>query len=617
MIIFYIVNSISLEVGQVMTIENLNINIMKTSGLLFIILFLGNLFIAQSQSTIQNPTGRKTKSLNGHWQTLADQFSKSPWEKARKVYEDWTPEKRWERVEYAFTNLQRLHVPGDWNTQNDEFYYYEGSMWYKQEFDYNLEKGKKLFVYFEGANYKAKVFLNGKLIGEHKGGFTPFHFDITKDILKENNKLIVCVNNERKSTNIPAMDFDWWNYGGITRNVYLLEVNNNYIQDYKIQLDQDDKNKIIGNISTSVGLKDVKIRIPELNKVEILRTKNGKAGFEFIAENIEYWSPDNPKLYRIELINNHDTLVDHIGFRTIKTDGNKILLNGEEIYLKGISIHEEAPYKTGRITNKNEIETLFSWAKELGCNYVRLAHYPHNEFTVKLADKMGLMVWSEVPLWQNINFNSEKTKAFATQFVDDMLARDKNRAAIIIWCIANETRISEERNKFLTSLVDRIHENDPGRLVAAALHKQIVDEHTVNVHDPLGDALDIIGMNEYLGWYTGKPTEFHKVSWQTSYPDKPHLISEFGAGAKQGFHGDSLTVWTEEYQEFIYKQQIKMLKDIDFVKGMSPWILMDFRSPGRFLNGIQDDFNRKGIISETGIKKKAFYVLQNYYRKRE
>jgi beta-glucuronidase len=258
---------------------------------------------------------------------------------------------------------------------------------------------------------------------------------------------------------------------------------------------------------------------------------------------------------------------------------------------------------------------LLGWAKELGCNFVRLAHYPHNENMVRLADEMGLMVWAEIPVYWTVLFDNKETYHNAEDQLIELIRRDHNRASVIIWSMANETPVSEARLAFIRNLVKTTRDLDPTRLVSAALevHHDPGREHTATITDPLSEYLDLVSFNQYLGWYSRETPELcSRMTWEINQ-DKPVIISEFGAGALQGYHGDSLTRWTEEYQEYLYRETLSMLEQIDQLRGMSPWILADFRSPRRFLPVIQDGWNRKGLISETANRKKAFNILLEYY----
>ena len=222
-------------------------------------------------------------------------------------------------------------------------------------------------------------------------------------------------------------------------------------------------------LSGSSANDEVTISIPELDINKKIRVdKTGKSDFTIRAKPV-LWTPDNPKLYDINIKTNDDIINDKIGFRTIATTGSKFLLNGKAIFLKGISIHEEAPYKTGRVTSSDECRILLHWAKELGCNFIRLAHYPHNEDMVREAEKMGLLVWSEIPVYWTILYENEKTYVNAENQLEEMISRDKNRAAIAMWSIANETPVSTSRNIFLSKLAKRARSIDNTRLITAAI----------------------------------------------------------------------------------------------------------------------------------------------------
>jgi beta-glucuronidase len=303
-----------------------------------------------------------------------------------------------------------------------------------------------------------------------------------------------------------------------------------------------------------------------------------------------------------------------MGFRTIETRGTQILLNGKPVFLRGISIHAEAPYRTGRAYSVKDAETLLGWAKELGCNFVRLAHYPHDETMLRAADRMGLMVWSENPVYWALQFDNPKVQAKAEQQLEEEIDTSRNHAAIVLWSMANETPNTPARTQFIATLAERARGLDGTRLITAALLVR-AQGTTKIVDDPLGKALDVVGVNEYIGWYEEHPETADVTQWDIHY-DKPLIVSEFGADARAGLHGGENERWTEEYQANVYRHQLPMLNKIPQLRGMSPWLLMDFRSPNRPLSGIQDEFNRKGLISEQGQKKKAFYVLQKAYEDR-
>jgi beta-glucuronidase len=515
-----------------------------------------------------------------------------------------------------------MNVPGDWNSQSEQLLYYEGSIWYKHSFEYEKSAPEnRVFIHFGAVNYRADVYLNGHKLGTHTGGFTPFSFEVTDLLRPANNFLIVKADNRRYRDAVPTLNTDWWNYGGITRDVRIVETPNTFISDYKVQLKKGDPETLTGymilNGPEESGT-EVSLSIPELNLEQGFTTDaSGKVAFEITMQGIQYWSPENPHLYEVRLSSGADVLKDRIGLRSIEVRGADILLNGKSVFLRGISIHEENPLRGGRAYCREDAEMLLGWAKELECNYVRLAHYPHNEHMLRVADELGLMVWAEIPVYWTVLFDQEETYRNAENQLKEMIFRDKNRASVIIWSMANETPVTEARLEFIRHLAESARTLDPTRLVSAALevHHDPDIRYHATITDPLSQYLDLVSFNQYQGWYSGETTGIcAKMDWEITQ-DKPVVISEFGAGALQGYHGDSLTRWTEEYQEYLYEETLKMLGQIDQLRGMSPWILADFRSPRRFLPVIQEGWNRKGLISETATRKKAFYVLQDYYRK--
>ncbi len=570
---------------------------------------------AQQPGPIQNTDGRKTISLDGEWKMIVDPYESGYYDyryqpSGNGYFKNAKPKNKSELIEYDFDKSGSLKVPGDWNTQSDQLFFYEGTVWYKKSFDYQRRGDTRLFVYFGAANYFADVYLNGEKIGQHEGGFTPFNFELTKLVRDTGNFLVVKVDNKRRRDAVPTLMTDWWNYGGLTRNVKLVETPATFVHDYFVQLKKGTRDRITGWVKLNGDKlsRQVRVRIPEAGIDRTFTTDaNGFATIDFSA-NLRLWSPEDPKLYDVWI----DEVRDQIGFRSIETRGAEILLNGRPIFLRGICMHEEAPLRGGRANGSEDARMLLGWARELGANFVRLAHYPHNEFTIREADRLGILLWSEIPVYWTILWENPATLENARNQLSEMIARDKNRAAVVIWSVANETPLSDARLTFLKNLVSHARSLDPGRLISAAMERHYVNNTTQMIDDPLGEFLDVLGCNEYVGWYDGLPEKADRLEWKTRY-DKPLIMSEFGGDALFGHHGDPLARWTEEYQESIYQHQIGMLKKIPFLRGTAPWILMDFRSPRRPLPGIQDYWNRKGLVSNRGEKKKAFYVLQRWY----
>jgi beta-glucuronidase len=584
--------------------------------LIALCILAGPVFGAQtSANLIANIPGRTTINLNGAWRAIVDPYEIGT---GSHFYENAKPKDKHDLVEYDFDASPVLNVPGDWNSQRANLFFYEGSVWYKKSFSYTKRAHIRVFAYFGAANYRAGVYLNGKKVGDHQGGFTPFNFEVTDKIRDGENFLVVEVNNQRFKEAVPSTKTDFWNYGGLTRDVSLVEVPDTFIQDYFIQLVKGSLNEISGWIRLNAALQplQVTIEIPEAGIKKVVSTNNEGYGEFHFAANVELWSPEKPRLYKVSLSAGVDAITDQIGFRSVETRGSSLLLNGKPIILRGISVHEEAPFRAGRAFSVAAAPILLGWAKELHCNYVRLAHYPHNESMTRLADRLGLLVWSEIPVYWETAWENPSTLQNAEDQLRDMIARDHNRASVTFWSVANETPVDPARLTFLKTLVDDARRLDSTRLVTAAMnHVETPAPHTKTLADPLIEFLDVIGLNEYMAWY-GKENfeDIDHTIWSIPF-DKPLIVSEFGGGAPFGNHGESDTRWTEEYQASLYEHQIKMLKRIPSFAGMSPWVLMDFHSPRRLLPGVQDYFNRKGLLSDRGERKKAFYTLQEFYSK--
>ncbi|MFL1013219.1 glycoside hydrolase family 2 protein [Flavisericum labens] len=588
--------------------------------LFFSIQFLLVFFITSTlfaQSAMINVSGRNTISLNGKWYIVIDPMEKGDW---LKVWEDKKPENKTDFIEYSFDEGPVINVPGDFNTQLPELVYYEGTVWYKKGFKYQLNKSKRLFLHFGAVNYKATVYVNGKLVGIHEGGFTPFQFEITNYLSASENTVIVKANNQRHEEDIPSKGFDWFNYGGITRDVYLVETPNSFIEDYFIQLKKDSFDEVLGWIKLEgvTASKKVKLSIPELKiNVNTKTDDNGLAIIKFKSK-FELWSPENPKLYQVLIQSESDTIQDEIGFRTIATNGTKIKLNGESLFLKGVNILEEMPTRAAKAYSEEDAKTLLNWAKELGCNMVRLAHYPHSEYMVKLAEKMGLMVWEELPIYQHIQFSNKKVEEKMGIMLKEMVKRDKNRCGVIIWSLSNETyHFTPNRDSALIKLSKQCKVLDSTRLTTTVISTQEYKNNTFNLWDSLYNYFDVISVNEYVGWYVPWQGSPENTQWEFVNSDKPVIISEFGGEALYGntkLPKDAASSWSEEYQEQIYKDQIKMFKTTPNLAGVCPWILFDYRSLSRMHPIYQKGWNRKGLLSEKGEKKKAWYIMNAYYQ---
>jgi len=577
---------------------------------------------------------RPGTDLTGQWH-----YSIDPYRAGIRGFHGETPnasERRWAEVdvpatlardraalfEFDMAAAPVATLPGGWMTHAPEMRHYQGLVWYQRHFTAAPTAGKRQFLRFGAVNYRARVYLNGVEVGGHEGGFTPFAIEVTGRVRGGDNQVTVAVDSTVDATSVPPPVTDWENYGGITRDVRLLETAATFVDDAWVRLTRTGRIAVDARLNGGAAAgAPVRLTIAALGL-----TLSGRTDAEgrWHAEappprRLARWSPDSPRLYDVAVEAGEDRWRDRVGFRTIERRGRDILLNGRPVFLRGVSLHEEefggAP---ARAITPAAARALLAEAKTgLHANFVRLAHYPHGEVTTRLADEMGLLVWSEVPVYWLIAWDNPATLAAARAMLAENIVRDRNRAAIAIWSIANETPDSPARNAFLGALADDVRRLDDTRLLGAALLTRRSEEggHPVmTMDDPLATRLDVMGINTYNGWYTAdRLADVPAIGWRVP-ADKPLIFSEFGADAKAGFHDTAADPrkFSEEFQRDYYAATLAMAAKIPSLRGLSPWILKDFRSPRR-QNGWQQGYNRKGLVSETGQRKLAFGVLADFY----
>ena len=570
---------------------------------------------------------RTVTSLDGDWHYLVDQTPGQALYSANGEVNDKSYAMNTHpnivgkhNQEYDFSTAPTLKVPGDWNTQVPQLFNYEGVLWYERDFDIQPKLGSRTFLHVGAANYRSHVWVNQKRVCDHEGGYTPFDCEVTAVLHPGANFVVIAVDSTRLVDGIPSVGIDWFNYGGLTRDVSLVTVPAAFIDDYDIHLAhgptwQASNSEISGyvHVLDAPAGTSVTVDIPEAGaKTTVMTDAVGNATFSVRASQLTLWSPQSPKLYKVTLASVADKLTDDIGFRDIRIDGTRILLNGKAVFLQGANMHAEALFRGGRVSTDEDVATVFGYLKDLNANFVRLAHYPHDERMERAADRYGIMVWSEIPNWQRISFEKPEVYAKDAVMLREMIRRDRNKASVILWSVSNETPNNPTRTKFLTDLANEARKLDPTRPITSALNSAHIEGTTAALNDPFTDALDVVGVNEYIGWYSGVPEDADKMQW--ALPQKPVIMSEFGAEAKQGNHGATDQRWTEEQQAYVLRHQFVMLNKIPQLRGVTPWILTDFRSPGRNIPKLQDGYNRKGLISEDGKKKKSFGLVQEVYK---
>lgn len=566
--------------------------------------------------------GREAVSLDGKWRFCPDVFNST-------VRSRWFEETRYNRdgqplpYDFDFEQWDEGEVPGVWNAFKPEYALYEGPGVYFKQFDYKISKEKRVFLRIGAANYEARIWLNGRYLGRHLGGFTPFAAEVT-DCIKEKNRLIILTDNSRKGDQVPSCHYDWFNYGGIHRSVTLVETPRLYIRSFSLRLSRRNKGRLEYQVSLSgdeEGSGELKavILVEELGISKTVSCISQEGGafeargyFQVDEDSLCLWEPEKPFLYHVTVQAGQDEVRDEIGFRRIEARDRKIFLNGHSVFLRGMCVHEESPSRLKAVNGEDMEETL-KMAKELGCNFLRLTHYPHNEQMAKLADRLGIMLWEEIPVYWALEFENPETIQNAEGQLEELILRDQNRASVIIWSVGNENPDTDARYYFMRRLAELARGLDDSRLIGAAC---LIDVEEGRIKDRLLESLDVAGINEYYGWYL-KDFGCLREILERYEADKPVIVTETGAEAKGGLHGGQNEVYTEECQAAVYREQFSLLFQYPFIRGVTPWILYDYASMRR-MNCMQRGYNLKGLITaDRKHKKMAWDVVVEAYRKKE
>ncbi|MFX0002586.1 MAG: glycoside hydrolase family 2 protein [Candidatus Hodarchaeota archaeon] len=549
-------------------------------------------------------------SLNGKWRCKSDLDDLG-------MEYGWYSPRKYDKIK---NSLLDINIPKSFNLL-EGFESFEGIFWHFYEFDLSNPINNSdfdLFLRFKGCNYNSKVWLNGIFIGEHNGGFTPFYLEINNLIKQNKNLIAVRTDNIRRNDQIPSISFDWFNWGGIYRDVDILILNKNRIEEVSIKTFVYSRGKSKIDISyKKIGNLSIQWEILDSDNKNILFQGNilpadNENSFNVIFNNPRLWSPDDPNLYYLKIYDNNPEMPKHIlyethfGIRQIEINGIYIYLNRKRIFLRGISLHEEyIPY--GRTIpyekRKEDVENI----KSIGFNAIRTAHYSHDEDLIDIADKVGILILEEIPVYQHCNFKSPETYKTAENILRQLINRDINHPSVIWWSVGNEVPLHQRScAKFIKKLMNFAREVDSTRIVTCVSRKLIPDLTRKYV--------DIATINTYFGWYYGHEKMISLILDLIRTPvfNKPWIYTEFGAGAKYGFHAEwkKQIKYTEEKQLQILDYTIRTINSKEFCAGWFIWIYRDFKSTKR-QNHFQQGFNRKGIVSGERNEKKLVYYRLN------
>ncbi len=553
-------------------------------------------------------TKRRIQSLDGAWRFVTDKDNVG--------------------VELGYANglsdSSHMTVPSVWNTALG-LLKYEGVVWYEKKF---YTDGGVLRFCFDAVMTEAVVYLDGEIIGSHYGGFSQFDI-LVRGVSAGEHRLTVRVDNSFDEGSIPQSYVDWYHYGGITRGVRVETLTGVCVLNNRLEytLSEDMKCAVcrpvaeLYNAERRVRCARVTVSIGEellsCAEIEVRGERRVTAELpEFRLENVELWNVGAPVLYTVKYETETDDLFDRVGFRKVEVENKRLYINGEETEIRGINRHDEHPdfgFAFPESLMKRDIDLIC----ELGCNAIRGSHYPNSQYFVDLLDELGLMFWSEIPIWgcgfPNKILGSSKVISRGLEMHREMVKYYYNHPSIILWGMHNEINsYSKEAYKMSKLYYEFLKANGGNRAVVyASAHPE---------RDICFEFCDIIALNKYIGWY-----DRGNLNWESylaeikarvdslGFGDKPLVIGEFGGAAIFGFHDDKETVWCEEYQAKILTEALEVFRKDESVIGYYVWQFCDMRTNIELSLNRARSFNNKGIMNEYRKPKLAYYALQKMY----
>ena len=547
-------------------------------------------------------------------------------------------------------------VPSSFNdvAVDSEKRYFIGDSWYERTFAVpSFEPDEELVLRFGSVTHQAKVYVNGQLLGEHVGGFTPFEVRIPEELTNRNELLIsVCANNILDHTTLPVgnyseevlpdgsvkkkvvENFDFFNYAGIQRPVQLLVLPKARIEDIVVTYDVHDNDatvKVAVEHTATGGT--AKVTLLDENGEVVAK---GEAGSELEIANVRRWEVLDAYLYtaKVELFAGEELVDEYeelFGVRTIRVEKGQFLVNDKPVYFKGFGKHEDS-FVNGRGFNEAVNLMDLNLMKSIGANSFRTAHYPYSEEMMRLSDRMGFLVIDEVPavgLFANftaaLSMNRGETKPIKTwEFyqtmenhklaLKELVARDKNHACVVLWSVANEPDgAGEGADKYFEPLVKYVKELDPQKRPTTVVNIMMATPE----RDLISPYIDVLCLNRYFGWYVNHgDIEGARVGlrnelkeWQEKYPDKPIIMSEYGADTLPGYHSNWDVPYTEEYQERFHQMNHEVFDELKNFVGEHVWNFADFETNSYTLIRIQG--NHKGLFTRDRNPKSIVKLFRN------
>ena len=533
-------------------------------------------------------------------------------------------------------DTMEMAVPSSYNDliESEKVRDHVGWVWYERTFMVpNTLMNERIVLRFGSATHTAKVYLNGKLLVEHKGGFTPFEAEINNGLIKGENRLTVAVNNIIDETTLPVgmiketevngkkviknlVNFDFFNYAGIHRPVKIYTTPKEYIEDIVIVTDFKESTGYVKYEVKAIGECDIKVSVID-EENNVVAEGTGETG-QITIGNVKLWEPLNAYLYKlkVELVKNGevvDTYFEEFGVRTVEVKDGKFLINNKPFYFKGFGKHEDS-YVNGRGFNEAINVKDFNLMKWIGANSFRTAHYPYSEEIMRLADREGIVVIDETPaVGVHLNFMATGmgaaarrdtwkeigTKEAHEQVLRDLVARDKNHPSVVMWSVANEPDSNSKGAKeYFEPLINLTKELDPQKRPVTVVTYMYSTPDVCEV----GDIVDVLCLNRYYGWYIagGDLEEAKRLlaneleGWEKRCPNKPIMFTEYGADTVAGMHDTVPVMFTEEYQVDYYKANHEVVDKFKNFVGEQTWNFADFATSQGI---IRVQGNKKGIFT--------------------
>lgn len=555
-------------------------------------------------------------------------------------------------------NWTSLNLPHTWNAEDATDLnpgYRRDASWYQKKLNIaKVDKDQVYSLYFEGSNVTTKVYVNGREAGSHIGGYIGFSIDITKFIQEGNNDILVRVDNSYDIEIIPSQKSDFFIYGGIIRDVWLVSKYKNHIENIKITTPEVSAKKasvqLVSSILNPDNSKDlsliVTLKNPKGKKVAskkvLVSDKTSTVTFENI-KNPELWDTEKPNLYTLttyllEKNQIKDSIFEKVGFRWFEfKDHGPFYLNGKRLLIRGTHRHEEQAGVGAAMTNAQHYADMKS-IKDMGANFVRLAHYPQDPEIYKACDELGLLVWDELP-WCRGGIGNDAWKTNTKNMLAEIIHQNYNHPSIIIWSLGNEMNWlpdfpdgdnAEQTNIFLTELNDIAHKLDPTR--KTAIRKYYEGSHIVDVFSP----------SIWSGWYSGSYKSYQKAIDVYKKEYKHFIHAEYGGDSHVGRHSENPVTgenvikaegweeaivqtkvaniaqigdWSENYIVDLFDWHLHISENDPMFVGNIQWAFKDFATPLR----PEDDIpymNQKGLTDRNGIPKDAYYVFKSYWAKK-